>query len=166
MKRLRPNPWQVLSEKIKVGDVVEAPVMRIADFGVFISLDGGISGLIHLSEISHSMVKNIDDFVKVGQVIKAKVITFDPIAKRIGLSMKALEEAPKKEEKAEEKVEDKNEEKTEKKTEKKAEKKSEKKVEAPVADFPTSEEVASIKKERKPRKKASDTTSEDAPKAE
>lgn len=92
MKRLRPNPWQILQDKFKVGDIVEAPVMRISQFGVFISLDGGISGLIHLSEISSSMVKNIEDHVKVGEIIKAKIITFDPTAKRIGLSIKALEE--------------------------------------------------------------------------
>lgn len=92
MKRLRPNPWQILQDKFKVGDIVEAPVMRISQFGVFISLDGGISGLIHLSEISSSMVKNIEDHVKVGETIKAKIITFDPTAKRIGLSIKALEE--------------------------------------------------------------------------
>lgn len=92
MKRLRPNPWQILQDKYKVGDVVEAPVMRISQFGVFVSLEGGISGLIHLSEISSSMVKNIEDHVKVGETIKAKIITFDPQAKRIGLSIKALEE--------------------------------------------------------------------------
>lgn len=92
MKRLRPNPWQILQDKFKVGDIVEAPVMRISQFGVFVSLDGGISGLIHLSEISSSMVKNIEDHVKVGETIKAKIITFDPTAKRIGLSIKALEE--------------------------------------------------------------------------
>ncbi|MDQ1343359.1 MAG: hypothetical protein QG650_78 [Patescibacteria group bacterium] len=92
MKRLRPNPWQILQDKFKVGDIVEAPVMRISQFGVFVSLDGGISGLIHLSEISSSMVKNIEDHVKVGETIKAKIITFDAQAKRIGLSIKALEE--------------------------------------------------------------------------
>jgi predicted RNA-binding protein with RPS1 domain len=66
--------------------------MRISQFGVFVSLEGGISGLIHLSEISSSMVKDIEEHVKVGETIKAKIITFDPTAKRIGLSIKALEE--------------------------------------------------------------------------
>jgi len=94
MKRLKPNPWQVLAEKYKVNDIIEAPVMRISQFGVFLSLDGGISGLIHLSEISHNMVKDVSEYAKVGETVKAKIITFDPIAKRIGLSMKALEEAP------------------------------------------------------------------------
>ncbi|MFB0965164.1 MAG: S1 RNA-binding domain-containing protein [Patescibacteria group bacterium] len=92
MKRLRPNPWQILQDKFKLCDIDEAQEMRISQFGVFVSLDGGISGLIHLSEISSSMVKNIEDHVKVGETIKAKIITFDPTAKRIGLSIKALEE--------------------------------------------------------------------------
>lgn len=92
MKRLQTNPWQDLAEKYKVGDIIEAPVMRISQFGVFLSLAGGISGLIHLSEISNNMVKDIEEYVRVGENVKAKIITFDPIAKRIGLSMKALEE--------------------------------------------------------------------------
>ena len=92
MKRLRPNPWQLLSDKFKVGDIIEAPVMRISQFGVFVALDGGISGLIHLSEIPTEIVKTIEDHIKVSELIKAKIITFDPQAKRIGLSIKALDE--------------------------------------------------------------------------
>jgi general stress protein 13 len=71
--------------------------MRISQFGVFLALDGGISGLIHLSEISSEASKNIEEHIKVGENVKAKIITFDAQAKRIGLSMKALEagaEAP------------------------------------------------------------------------
>ena len=94
MKRLRPNPWEKLSELYHVGDVVEAAVVKISQFGVFLGLDGGINGLIHLSEISHSVVKNIEDFVQVGQMVKAKIIAFDVTTKRIGLSMKILEPAP------------------------------------------------------------------------
>ena len=92
MKRLRTNPWDELAAKFQVGDIIEAPVVRISNFGVFVALHGGINGLIHLSEISNTIVKNIEDFVKVGDLIKAKIITFDPTEKRIGLSMKALEE--------------------------------------------------------------------------
>gem|GEM_PF-2704238 len=79
--------------------------MRISKFGIFLSLDGGISGLIHLSEISNDMVKNVEDFVKVGELVEAKVITFDPNEKRIGLSLKTTDEVVEvKEEKVEEKV--------------------------------------------------------------
>lgn len=52
MKRLRPNPWAELASKYKVDDIVEAPVLRVSQFGVFLALDGGISGLIHLSEVA------------------------------------------------------------------------------------------------------------------
>lgn len=111
MKRLKHNPWDELAKKYKVGDIIKAPVMRISKFGIFLSLDWWISGLIHLSEISNEMVKNAEDHVKVGDIVEAKVITFDPNEKRIGLSLKTTEEVPvpkvakKKEEKTEEKVE-------------------------------------------------------------
>lgn len=111
MKRLQENPWDVLAKKYKVGDVVKASISRISQFGAFMNLDGGIQGLIHLSEISHGVVKDIRDFVKVWEEVEAKIINFEPKDKRIGLSLKALIEAPKKEEKTESKKAAKKEEK-------------------------------------------------------
>ena len=102
IKRLQENPWDVLAKKYKLGDVVKASISRISQFGAFMNLDGGIQGLIHLSEISHGVVKDIRDFVKVGEEVEAKIINFEPKEKRIGLSLKALIEAPKKDEKTEE----------------------------------------------------------------
>ena len=95
IKRLKENPWDVLSRKCKLGDVIEAPISRISQFGAFMDLDGWIQGLIHLSEISHWVVKDIREFVKVGEMVQAKIINFEPKKKRIGLSLKALQEAPK-----------------------------------------------------------------------
>lgn len=92
MKRLKSNPWDELAKKYKVWDIIEAPVTRISNFWIFLALSGWISGLIHLSEISNAMVKNIEDYVKVGWTVKAKIITFDSTEKRIWLSIKALEE--------------------------------------------------------------------------
>jgi small subunit ribosomal protein S1 len=86
MKRLRANPWAELAAKYKVDDIVEAPVLRVSQFGVFLALDGGISGLIHLSEVAGDPAD-----IKAGEPCKAKIITFDAQAKRIGLSMKALD---------------------------------------------------------------------------
>ncbi len=91
IKRLRPNPWQVLSDKYQVGDIIEAPVLRLSQFGVFLELDGGISGLIHLSEIPAEMMEGIEEKVHVGEMMQARIITFDSQAKRIGLSLKALD---------------------------------------------------------------------------
>ena len=91
IKRLKPNPWQVLADKYQVGDIIEAPILRLSQFGIFLELDGAISGLIHLSEITADMMKNLEEKVHVGEMMKARIITFDPVAKRIGLSLKALD---------------------------------------------------------------------------
>ena len=116
IKRLKENPWDVLAKKYKLNDVVEAPISRISQFGAFMDLDGGIQGLIHLSEISHGVVKDIKEFVKVGEIVKAKIINFEPKKKRIGLSLKALAEAPKGSKKKNSPKKDNEEGKTEKKS--------------------------------------------------
>ena len=104
-------------------------------------LDGGIQGLIHLSEIAHGVVKDIRDHIKVGEEIQAKVINFEPNEKRIGLSIKAMTPAP--EGMEETKTEETDEQKEEKKTKAKAKAKKdaddaesteEKKQEAPVTE--------------------------------
>lgn len=94
IKRLKDNPWDILAKKVKTGDTIKASISRISAFGAFMDLEGGIQGLIHLSEISHGVVKDIRDHVKVGEEVEAKVINFDPRKKRIGLSLKALAPVP------------------------------------------------------------------------
>lgn len=94
IKQLKENPWDVLSKKVKTGDTIKAPISRISQFGAFMDLDGGIQGLIHLSEISHGVVKDIREHVKVGEEVEAKIINFEPTKKRIGLSLKALQPMP------------------------------------------------------------------------
>lgn len=94
IKRLKENPWDVLAKKFKLNDSITAPISRISKFGAFMDLEGGIQGLIHLSEISHGVVKDIRDHIKVGEEVTAKIINFEPEKKRIGLSLKALQEAP------------------------------------------------------------------------
>lgn len=110
IKRLRENPWDILASKYKVWDVIKSQISRISQFGAFIELDGWIQGLIHLSEISNGVVKDIKEHIKVGQEVDVKIINFDPNQKRIGLSIKALTEDPnaeaKPKKKKEEKVED------------------------------------------------------------
>jgi small subunit ribosomal protein S1 len=150
IKRLKENPWDVLAKKYKLNDIVEAPISRISQFGAFMDLDGGIQGLIHLSEISHWVVKDIKEFVKVGENVKAKIINFEPKKKRIGLSLKALTEAPKSaKKKAPKKDDSKAEVKTEEKKApaKKAEVKTEeKKAPAKKAEVKTEEKKAPAKK--------------------
>ena len=61
-------------QKYKVNSIVKATVTGIESYGVFVTLDEYYSGLIHISEISHNYVKDINDYVKIGETIKAKVI--------------------------------------------------------------------------------------------
>ncbi len=110
IKRLKENPWDVLAKKFKLNDSITAPISRISKFGAFMDLEGWIQGLIHLSEISHGVVKDIRDHIKVGEEVTAKIINFEPEKKRIGLSLKALQEAPADMPKAEETSEVKSEE--------------------------------------------------------
>ena len=95
IKRLKENPWDILAKRYKLGDSIVAPISRISKFGAFMNLEWDIQGLIHLSEISHGVVKDIREHVKVGEEVTAKIINFEPTKKRIGLSLKALQEAPK-----------------------------------------------------------------------
>ncbi len=74
---------------IDVGSVVEGKVTGITNFGAFIELDGGETGLVHISEVADTYVKDINNFLKLDQLVKVKVISVDDDGK-IGLSIKAL----------------------------------------------------------------------------
>ena len=77
--------------ELKIGDVVKGVVTGVVDFGVFVNVDG-IEGLVHISEISWERVSNPSDYVKVGDIIEAKIIAIDK--ERLSLSMKQLVEDP------------------------------------------------------------------------
>lgn len=86
-----------IAKDIEVGQIYEGTVARIMNFGAFIELGGGKEGLLHISKISKERIKNIEDVLKVGDVVKVKVIEIDDQG-RINLSKKALEEDKEKEE--------------------------------------------------------------------
>jgi small subunit ribosomal protein S1 len=94
IKRLQKDPWIEAAQKYQVGTSVHGKINRITTFGAFITLEKDINGLIHLSEISHDKVDEIDKAIKVGQEVDAVVISVDLEEHRIGLSMKALHPAP------------------------------------------------------------------------
>ena len=77
--------------KLNVGDIIKGVVTGVVDFGVFVNVDG-IEGLVHISEISWERVNNPSDYVKIGDVIEAKIIAIDK--ERLSLSMKQLTEDP------------------------------------------------------------------------
>ena len=97
---------EAIAAEIRVGSIYEGKVVSTKDFGAFIEIATGTDGMCHISELAEGYVKNVDDVVKIGDVIKVKVINVDPTG-RIKLSRKAilLDEAAEKDEDTKETVE-------------------------------------------------------------
>ncbi|MDQ0161516.1 30S ribosomal protein S1 [Bacillus alveayuensis] len=95
IKETLPGPWEQVSEKIKVGDVVEGTVKRLVSFGAFVEIFPGVEGLVHISQISHKHIGTPHEVLKEGETIKVKVLDMNEEEQRISLSMKELEENPK-----------------------------------------------------------------------
>ncbi|CAI9392470.1 S1 domain-containing post-transcriptional regulator GSP13 [Niallia sp. Sow4_A1] len=83
-----------MSDKIEVGSVIKGKVTGIQPYGAFVSLDENTQGLVHISEVTHGYVKDINEFLKVGDEVNVKVLSIDENAGKIGLSIRATEEAP------------------------------------------------------------------------
>ena len=96
-KQLLPDPWEEFARKHYEGEVIEGKVTKIVDFGAFMEVEEGIEGLIHISQLSHRHVKTADEVVSVDEEREAKIINIDPEQKRVGLSIKELEEPEEKE---------------------------------------------------------------------
>jgi small subunit ribosomal protein S1 len=88
---LAENPWANVATKYPVRSRVSGTVSRIMDFGVFVRLEPGIEGLVHISELSHKRVWRAADIVSEGQQVDVQVQSVDPEQQRMSLSMKALE---------------------------------------------------------------------------
>lgn len=83
-----------MSEKIEVGSVLSGKVTGIQPYGAFVALNESTQGLVHISEVTHGFVKDINDHLKVGDEVNVKVLSIDEAAGKIGLSIRATEEAP------------------------------------------------------------------------
>ncbi len=99
LKQLQPKPWDNAAEKYLVGSTVSGKVVRITDFGAFISLEPGIDGLVHISQVANRRVERVEDELRLGDVIEAKVMDVKPGERKISLSIRELLEPEKKEEK-------------------------------------------------------------------
>lgn len=100
IKQTQPGPWENIAEKAPVGAVLDGKVKRLTDFGAFVEVFPGVEGLVHISQISHKHIATPADVLEEGQDIKVKVLEVHPEERRLALSIKALEEAPKSEKKA------------------------------------------------------------------
>lgn len=92
VKQLKPDPWESVPEKYPIGVQVTGKVTNVTDFGVFVELEEGIEGLIHVSEIGPGKVKTPVGMFEVGSEVTAKVINIAPLERRIGLSLKRISE--------------------------------------------------------------------------
>jgi small subunit ribosomal protein S1 len=92
VKQLHPDPWESAPERYPVDSQVAGKVTNITDFGVFVELEEGVEGLIHVSELGHSKIKTPVGIFQVGDEITAKVIHVAPLERRIGLSVKRISE--------------------------------------------------------------------------
>ncbi len=92
LKQTEEDPWANIESLYKIGDVVKGKVTKITAFGAFIELSHKIDGLVHISQISKDRVEKVKDKLSLGQEIEARVIKIDKDERRIGLSIKALEE--------------------------------------------------------------------------
>jgi small subunit ribosomal protein S1 len=95
LKQLNAHPWDALGAELKVGDKVKGKVVVIADYGAFIEVAEGVEGLIHVSEMSWSThLRSAQDFVKVGDVVEAVVLTLDRDERKMSLGIKQLTQDP------------------------------------------------------------------------
>ena len=95
LKQLSKHPWDALDPNLKVGDVLEGEITIIADYGAFIEVSPGVEGLIHVSEMSWSThLRSAQDFVKVGDKVKAQILSLDREERKMSLGMKQLEPDP------------------------------------------------------------------------
>ena len=92
LRRLQPEPWSVVHERYAVGQLVDATITKLTNFGAFARLDDGIEGLIHLSELSEKRVGHARDVLREGQRMRLRIIRIDPQRRRIGLSLKQAPE--------------------------------------------------------------------------
>jgi small subunit ribosomal protein S1 len=90
MKRLQKDPWEVVEQDHYVGELVDATIANLADFGAFARLADGLEGLIHISELSDGHIDHPREAVRAGQVVTVEIISIDAGRRRIGLSIRRV----------------------------------------------------------------------------
>ena len=93
LKRMTPEPWQQIHETLHIGDVVDATITKLTDFGAFARVNNAIEGLVHITELSSSAIRHPGDVVKEGDAVRLKVLRIEQDRKRLALSLiQAIEE--------------------------------------------------------------------------
>lgn len=95
LKDIDKDPWEENGSTLKVGDILEGKVVNLLKFGAFVELFPGIEGLVHINEITEENIAKPSDVLKVGQIVKVKVLDVDKVNKKISLTIKDAEEKSK-----------------------------------------------------------------------
>jgi small subunit ribosomal protein S1 len=90
IKQLTISPWDEFAKETHVGSRLTGKVTRTTEFGAFVELEPGVEGLIHISELSTQRIRRVKDVVSEGQSVEVEILSMDPAARRIGLSLKAI----------------------------------------------------------------------------
>ncbi|MDF2839347.1 MAG: 4-hydroxy-3-methylbut-2-enyl diphosphate reductase [Clostridia bacterium] len=93
LRQTTVEPWSVVPSKYAIGDIINVKVARFADFGAFVELEPGVDGLVHISQISDKRIAKPADVLKLGQMVKAKIVDMKLEEKKISLSIKEAVEA-------------------------------------------------------------------------
>ncbi len=90
LKQASDDPWNTITSRYAIGQLVKGKVSKIASFGAFVELEDGVDGLVHISQISDQHVEKVKDALKVGEDVEARIVKIDRDERRIGLSIKAV----------------------------------------------------------------------------
>ena len=92
IKQLYEDPWTRIPDQYRIGTILEVRVISLAEFGVFVELERGVEGLVHNSELTHERAEDARAARKEGTIVKAEIIALDPGERRIGLSIKNVDQ--------------------------------------------------------------------------
>ena len=92
LRRLQPEPWETINERYDVGDIVDATVTKLTNFGAFARVEDSVEGLIHISELTPRMINHPREVVREGDAVRLKILRIEPERRRLGLSLKQAEE--------------------------------------------------------------------------
>jgi small subunit ribosomal protein S1 len=90
VKQLERDPWESIKARYRVGQAIDGAITKLTDFGAFVEIEEGIEGLIYVSEIADHRIEKPSDVLKVGDKVRAEILSIEPKERRIGLSIKQL----------------------------------------------------------------------------
>ena len=94
LKQTQPEPWSIIDDKYQIGQVLTGRVVQIKEYGAFVELEPGLDGLVHISEVAHKRVTDLNDELTIGEEVSTKILEIDKEKKRISLSIKETIEPP------------------------------------------------------------------------